>query len=308
MVKQALESKVSDYRFWTFIVPCCYLPASVQTTLDPEPSTGHSGYVISGSLIKEDGQFIVARESEWPEPPHIVFANLHSDNVHVVEAFTKQYGLLTELIRYDDPGAGFVGEEHLTFTKGKRPYFQFRSLQLVEPQNVLRRAWRGEPQYVHEIEFAVQHIDLQLDVENGTVKLQPKDLWTLICFLFLRDYTARRLGFCENPNCSDPYFRKKRSTQRFCEAGGCVRYAQQQWSLEWWKKIGKPKRDWRTFWRRHPDLKPSDKNKKLISDWVGHVSDTVDLESLERAAQDATLLASLTKVRVKTRIGKRRNR
>jgi hypothetical protein len=239
MVKQKELTKNSStgkpeceraYRF-----PCCVEPVSLvpETTevkvvdnLGPECAEGVPGYFISGSLKN-------TVESLWPEPPHIAFANLRAEDPRAAEAFTKRYGVLSRLYRdRDDPD-------------GQR--FTIDSATFIVKQEGLRQAWPGEHSDISaliDIEGEVEEsFDTDVGVALGYVQLRPKDLWASICFLFLWDAQAGRLGICGNPECPAPYFRKKRKTQKYCEQGPCVQYAQRQYSLDWWNRVGNKRRD-----------------------------------------------------------------
>jgi hypothetical protein len=50
------------------------------------------------------------------------------------------------------------------------------------------------------------------------------------------------LTYCGNPDCLAPYFIARRSDQKYCERGDCTRYAQRQFSLDWWKREGSKRR------------------------------------------------------------------
>src|SRR5260221_9081429 len=119
-------------------------------------------------------------------------------------------------------------------------------------QERLRQAWpagekRSDVVAWVDIEGEVEEgFDTDVIVSGGFVHLRPKDLWRSVCFLYLLDYQAHKLGFCGNPDCPAPYFRKKRKTQKYCEQGPCVQYAQRQYSLDWWNRKGKKIREKKT--------------------------------------------------------------
>jgi hypothetical protein len=241
MVKHEQRAKTSsrDYRFPCYIATSSVLPEKtevrpVENLASVGGIEGVSGYVISGTL----GQEAV----EWPEPPHVAFANLLAEKPEAVENFTKRYGLLHHsYIDQDDPDGNRFTIDSATF--------------LVE-QDRLRLAWRfisAAKEEDHPPGGAVAVSEIEGEVEEGFgtdvvvayryVQLRPKDLWAAICFLFLWDLETERLGLCENPDCPAPFFRKKRKTQKFCEAGPCVAYAQRQYSLDWWNRVGKKRRE-----------------------------------------------------------------
>jgi hypothetical protein len=245
MVKQAQEEKTSSrdwrsaYHFPSFIVGGCYLPATIETTVEQD-SGGKSAYAISGTLLSENGLVVEEKQDQWPEPPHLAFANLRLDDAQSAEAFIKRYGLLQG-----------TGKSNLDFAdrvvvRGEpvRRDFVVRSSNLKEDQLILRAAWEGDPLSINSFEFQVaEGTKVDILINQRSVQLRTEDLWTFIAFLFLFDYKDEKLGICENPECPAPYFRKKRKTQKFCEAGPCVAYAQRQYSLDWWNRVGKKKRE-----------------------------------------------------------------
>jgi len=44
------------------------------------------------------------------------------------------------------------------------------------------------------------------------------------------------MAVCEKPSCSQKYFLKGRSTQRFCDREVCAAYGQRQDKLNWWNE------------------------------------------------------------------------
>jgi hypothetical protein len=154
-----------------------------------------------------------------------------TDKPEAAEKFTKRYGVLNrDYMDREDPDGELFTIDSATF---------------LATQDKLRVAWRGgNVGRIAEIEGEVEEsFDTDVIVAHRYVRLRPKDLWASICFLFLWDLKADKLGICENPECPAPYFRKKRKTQKFCEAGPCVAYAQRQYSLDWWNRVGKKKRE-----------------------------------------------------------------
>jgi hypothetical protein len=244
MVKQdgsAKNSSISKpeferYGFQCYIEPASIVPEATELKIVDNLGPGYvdrvPGFFISGSL-KNAGQ------SEWPEPPHVAFANLLADKPEAAETFTKRYGVLSRLYmnREDPDGENFTIDSS-TFSLS---------------QDHLQRAWRGDILEIIDIESELEvSFDTDVVVAYGSVELRPKDLWASICFLFLWDLRADKLGYCENPGCPAPYFRKKRKTQKFCEAGPCVAYAQRQYALDWWNRVGKKRREKKAKARRKP--------------------------------------------------------
>lgn len=216
-------------------------PYEIPATLETKPDPNGTGFIIAGTLIDPPN------DARWPEPPHIAFANLRANDLESVKAFLRTYG---PLHAFDDPGIA-----HDLFCNSSEG--------LQRTQSCLRSAWEGNVVSVGQIEGTVVE-DMKADVLVDTsdiVQLRPRDLWTAICFLFLYDYTVGRLGVCENPDCPAPYFRKKRKTQRFCEQGPCVQYAQRHYSLDWWRREGKKRREERQQQRREKRQRLLDKRR-----------------------------------------------
>lgn len=220
-----------EYRFPCYAEPVSLVPVTTELKvvddLGPLYAEGLPGYFISGSL--QD-----TAESWWPEPPHIAFANLLAEDPKAAEAFIKRYGVLHRVCMDKDDA------------DGRR--FTIDSAYLLHLQDRLRRAWPTQNS-AHisafvDLEGEVEEsFDTDVVVSGGFVHLRPKDLWASICFLYLWDVHAKRLGFCGNPDCPAPYFRKKRRTQKFCEAGPCADYARKKYALRYWDTKGKKKRD-----------------------------------------------------------------
>jgi hypothetical protein len=227
-----------EYRFPCYIEPVSLAPETTELkvvdNLGPAYAEGVPGYFISGSLQN-------AVENWWPELPHIAFANLLAENPKAAEAFTRRYGALSrQYINRDDPD-------------GKN--FTIDSATFMAQQDRLRQAWPVKDSshisaFVDMEGEVEESFDTDVVVSGGFVHLRPKDLWASICFLYLWDVHAKRLGFCGNPDCPAPYFRKKRRTQKYCEQGPCVQYAQRQYSLDWWNREGKKRREKKSKGRR----------------------------------------------------------
>jgi hypothetical protein len=233
ILKQAHRMKTSskpEYQFLSSIEPGSLLPATVEAKqVDKLGSTNEPGYIISGTLGNEYG--------EWPEPPHIALANLRADDPKSAEAFIRRYGVLFEGRR------GFYMNDDPVKIVPKRE-FSIKSSDLKLAQSELLAAWEGDSAFIVLMEGRVvegMETDVLVDT-SGDVLLRPRSLLATISFVFLRDYRSRKLGICENPDCPAPYFRKKRSTQKFCEAGPCVAYAQRRYALRWWNTAGKERR------------------------------------------------------------------
>lgn len=223
------------YRFDAYINPSTTLPEHLEVITEDD-STSAPGYKIRGTLDFVDGPR--AEDNDWREQPHIACANLRVEDPQSVMAYMRRYGM----------PCNFGKTDHL-YVKFEVSYNTIR-----EAQEILRNAWKNTLPYDSEGEVRVSCVtELEAYVEEnmqasvivpaGVTHLQIENLWTLIAFLFLHDYAARKLGICANPDCPAPYFKKKRITQKFCEAGPCVAFAQRQYSLKWWNSEGKKRRE-----------------------------------------------------------------
>jgi hypothetical protein len=279
MVKQQREAKTSsrnkrgsEYELPSYVTGGGFLPITIQTVVGLSPSTGEPGYfAISGTLYPDGLSEAEAQEKgisneaealanlrevereQWLDPPHIAFANLRVNDSRSVEAFIRRYGVL-----HLEGRRGFLHSGDST-TRVVLPQQQFRieSPEVEEEQLHLRAAWETAvdssvkgafPLDVTKVK-ALEGLEVH-DLLNGIIQIKAKDLLTLVSFLFLRDSTTGKLGICANPDCLAPYFRKKRTTQKYCERGPCVQYAQRQYSLDWWNREGKKRREKKSKVRR----------------------------------------------------------
>jgi hypothetical protein len=114
---------------------------------------------------------------------------------------------------------------------------------LLTFRDILRKAWKTDS-------------DADLTAVDGISRLAQGSAWWssaiekhielivdnpfgVLCVLFLRDYAAKRLGICANPDCQTPYFVKSRKTQKVCSAPACKVYSYQTSTLNWWNREGK---------------------------------------------------------------------
>ena len=124
--------------------------------------------------------------------------------------------------------------------------FRERISDFADAQRLLRQAWSGDESVVDMNIGAELNQGFELLAfgirPKGEVLLATRDLWKLICFLFLLDKKRGKTGVCANPNCPAPYFLKLRRTQKICEQGECVTWAQRKYALGWWNREGKARR------------------------------------------------------------------
>jgi hypothetical protein len=270
MVKRRKNMKTSstenrakaEYRFPSFVTCGGFLPETV--TIQPDPDVADFPSIFSGTLGTER-----LAGKAWRVPPHIAFANLRVEDPQSVAAFIKQHGVLLYADRH---------EKDSLHDAGFRKAFRERAEDLAAYQGFLQLAWDGEHSSFDLMEDQIEAgIVTRVHVRDGVVSLETPALWTFICFLFLRDFTAGKLGICANPDCPARYFKKKRSTQKFCEAGPCVAYAQRQYALRWWNVEGKARRQKRTRnqtstgknTKSQPRAVRTGKRKKVTADDTG---------------------------------------
>jgi hypothetical protein len=98
----------------------------------------------------------------------------------------------------------------------------------------LRAAWERNEQAIAEMQAS--RIPAMLFPTKGGFEFEPH-VWTqAMDLLFLRDHLAGKTAICANKDCPNPYFIRKRKTQKYCEAGPCVAQAQKEQKREWWNK------------------------------------------------------------------------
>jgi hypothetical protein len=195
--------------------------------------------VHSWSIDGELGH-VHADAAQWRRPPHIELANLPlavvPANQHgpswtsppvdpeAARAFVKRYGALQESV-------GASNEQ-------TKPLFHVNSREFTNAYNVLRKAWgggEGAGDAIEKLQKQAKHaLEIRLGSKVDGLELLSNNLWGLITVLFLRDYAAGKIGRCANPDCPAAYFLKSRKTQKICEAGDCVAWAQRQFALKWW--------------------------------------------------------------------------
>ena len=256
MVKQSTNSKVSsigkkakgDYTFRSVIKADWQLPKEPElgSQMQQNLAGGLSGYVIQG---KAGG--VEADASRWKTAPHRVFLNLPVSTtpelgIEIIEpnallGFSKRYGLLYNRMVNNkwvlevecSASLGNISTDH-----GRYGAAEFRELIGSKSQAILKYAWKsGDKRVVEEIaKDTAENLQIQVDVATGATVIKVSNAWALICMLLLRDHATGKTGVCANPECPAPYFLKSRKTQKICEAGECVAWAQRNYALKWWRE------------------------------------------------------------------------
>jgi hypothetical protein len=112
---------------------------------------------------------------------------------------------------------------------------------VVKFRDVLRQAWQNDTDALDVIRFIAG--DLRLEVaDNSQLKLVARDLWAMVCILFMVDHAARRLALCANPNCEAKFFVRSRRTQKYCDLSACFQEGHRIAARKWWDAKGQQKR------------------------------------------------------------------
>jgi hypothetical protein len=115
--------------------------------------------------------------------------------------FFEDYGVVTSMAM-PEITRGLFGLRAAEFV------FTVDSYELSRYQDLLREAWSADSVAVEQVK---RQAVLQLSAETDAMELVAKNLWSLICFLFMTDRAAGNIAVCKNPGCSiTPYFLKIR--------------------------------------------------------------------------------------------------
>lgn len=246
----------SSYRIQTFVTCFDILPTKTEVRDEYIVVTFSAESLTDGS----------GKRADWTVPPHLRLANLPTYDEHqrmtldplpglradpkAVESFVQRYGVLRGRVSPDDMRAA-VSERY----GGKIPdvepvpdvplVYREDLAAFAAAQRMLRNAWAGDEIGVGEIGGeSMEGFEIQPFHPKGIV-LGTTELWKFVCFLFLHDYRAGKPARCANPDCLAPYFLKRRKTQKICEAGECVAWAQRKYALRWWRENRGKKQDTR---------------------------------------------------------------
>jgi hypothetical protein len=113
-------------------------------------------------------------------------------------------------------------------------------------RDILRKAWKADAfssdadsTALDDISRLAQGSAWWSSAIEKQIELIVDNPFGVLCVLFLRDYAAKRMGICDNPDCQTPYFVKSRKTQKVCFAPACKVYSYQTSALNWWNREGK---------------------------------------------------------------------
>ena len=184
-------------------------------------------YPISGVLAYYSPQKAAERGINWPEPPHVHFANLILDSRSLL-AFDHRYGVLLaehwemtpEMRNIRLKVGDLTDEEKQLREKWQIAVYETDVTVAVDMQSRLRKAWEGEAHSVEVVQYGTSYHAQQeaygrprLTVAPSTngIILDAKDLWSFIRIAFLLDYGRGITKVCGNPDCPAPYFLAKRN-------------------------------------------------------------------------------------------------
>jgi hypothetical protein len=167
---------------------------------------------MSSRPTKEDTILVYLRlnQDAAGEQPHVAYANLRDDKaayVHFVHRWGRPVGVKVSM-------RGRVE---------KRDW----------PNDDLKRAWGGDRASLDRLP---KQLHATFGVTGRHIEIVRSNLVSAIVLLFLRDHAACKTAICANPSCPNPYFIRKRKTQKYCEAGPCVDQAQREQKRKWWKR------------------------------------------------------------------------
>lgn len=77
------------------------------------------------------------------------------------------------------------------------------------------------------------------DLSRRRLSYRPETDLHKACYFLLQN--ADRAKVCGNPECPAPYFVARKAIQRYCSPD-CLKVFQQQWSRDWWERVGKFRR------------------------------------------------------------------
>jgi hypothetical protein len=182
----------------------------------PEASIGAiTRRVAHFSLRPQAIDSIPADVTQWPDPPHIEFANCAFDSPEDVKRFVESYGFSPMMLTPSDALDEIRDNPDMSFSY--RPGSMAINVErLKQDQEFLRHSW-GKVGDFSPLKNAFLWTFDDVDFVSGKLRLTVADIWEYIFTLFLIDLSAGRLRICEYPNCRRlKYFVKKRADQECC--------------------------------------------------------------------------------------------
>lgn len=189
--------------------------------------------------IRRERIHVYLVKSGGPDPVDV--ANLRDDaNVEKWESLFRRE---TEIFGGSFPSLlasyGFLCGKSLPRDIANKPPYEQAKFILLAFRDTLRKAWKTDQTAVDDISRLAQGSSWWSSAPEKHIELIVDNPWGVLCVVFLRDFAAKRLGICANPNCQTPYFVKSRKTQKVCSAPACKVYSYQTSALNWWNREGK---------------------------------------------------------------------
>lgn len=250
----AKHRRTNSYKFRTTLRPNWFITDAVEVGDSIlNLAGGIAQYTVSGKP-----SHVPVNPSRWKEAPHRFFANLGTVetpdfNQAIIEpnamaAFVKRYGLLkvsfdnrndeefTKRNRWGHVVESFSSLADLIESQAHWGAAEFQEQADLNSLALLQFAWRfGDKRAIAAIaRCAEAGLTSEIEQKTGEVAINVRDVWSLICLLFVRDSVAGKTAICANPDCLAPYFLKNRRTQKICDTGPCKAWATRGYALKWW--------------------------------------------------------------------------
>lgn len=174
-----------------------------QETLPASTVTGMMRRAARSNLASF-GDGTSADPKQWPDPPHVEFANCAFDSPEDLKRFVETYGF----------GLNMIFDPRLPFAPPKAPTINVERLK--QDQKTLRDTW-GKTKHARVFKDHFLWSPDDIDVINGRPRIITSDIWDYISALYMIDLSAGRLKVCHYPDCRQlKYFVKERRNQKFC--------------------------------------------------------------------------------------------
>lgn len=216
------------------VIPASVLVQAIQTTAkDNQQEFLPVNNVVA--LIRQSTQFtlrgwfdsVPADVMQWPDPPHVEFANCSFDSPEDVKRFVEMYGFGAGMIHEPPKKITGLGDLHATsrfeadygFDDPRKQAPRKLAItveRLKRDQEFLRRYWGKTAQAKPLTQHFLWSPD-DISFASGKPRIVISDIWDYILVLLLIDLSAGRLKVCANPGCSQlKYFAEGRRDQKFC--------------------------------------------------------------------------------------------
>jgi hypothetical protein len=226
--------------------------------LAPQDTNIENGHIIGRYRFRE------INKEAWKDAPHIALANIPTydgqgqPNLKPAPGARIDPKSVERFVRVYGGFIGAYGDDLEDAYDEDGGIFDQDIAEVAKHQDGLRQAWLLPPETgTGEATLGIQSkigweigsehtfkVNMFPGLRYDEIDLTTNDLWGFIGYLFLRDFTAGKIGFCGNPDCPAPYYLKSRSDQQYCLSGKgtCTAYAQRQYALKWWHENRQGKR------------------------------------------------------------------